>query len=326
MNYIIFDLEWNQCPSGKENENKRLPFEIIEIGAVKLNDKLEYVEEFHQLVNPTVYNELHRITRDIIMLDMKDLKKGKIFKDAVTDFFEWCESGGEYIFASWGSMDLTELQRNCKFFRINHSFAKPLIYYDIQKLYSIDSSDGKTRVSLETAIDELELVKDIPFHSALSDAVYTSKVMQALHFEQVKQYSSIDTYVIPKNSEEEFTLNYGNYTKFVSHGYPDKDVIMSDGKILSTRCVICDKKVRRRIRWFSTNQKMYYCLAQCEKHGYIKGKIKIRKTENNQFFVTKVLKLTDEAGADTIREKQRIARNKRRERRHREKLRHESEM
>ena len=38
MNYIVFDLEWNQCPYGKGKENKRLPFEIIEIGAVKLNE------------------------------------------------------------------------------------------------------------------------------------------------------------------------------------------------------------------------------------------------------------------------------------------------
>ena len=38
MNYIVFDLEWNQCPYGKEKENKKLPFEIIEIGAVKLDE------------------------------------------------------------------------------------------------------------------------------------------------------------------------------------------------------------------------------------------------------------------------------------------------
>ena len=35
MNYIVFDLEWNQNPSGKKTRNDRLPFEIIEIGAVK---------------------------------------------------------------------------------------------------------------------------------------------------------------------------------------------------------------------------------------------------------------------------------------------------
>ena len=29
MNYIVFDLEWNQCPYGKGQENERIPFEII---------------------------------------------------------------------------------------------------------------------------------------------------------------------------------------------------------------------------------------------------------------------------------------------------------
>ena len=39
MNYIIFDLEWNQCCGGRDMENPRMPFEIIEIGAVKLDKK-----------------------------------------------------------------------------------------------------------------------------------------------------------------------------------------------------------------------------------------------------------------------------------------------
>ena len=31
MNYIVFDLEWNQCPYGKDQENERIPFEILEM-------------------------------------------------------------------------------------------------------------------------------------------------------------------------------------------------------------------------------------------------------------------------------------------------------
>ena len=37
MNYIVLDLEWNQSSSGEEEVVKVLPFEIIEIGAIKLN-------------------------------------------------------------------------------------------------------------------------------------------------------------------------------------------------------------------------------------------------------------------------------------------------
>ena len=41
MNYIILDLEWNQGNEQKEKQLKELPFEIIEIGAVKLNSRME---------------------------------------------------------------------------------------------------------------------------------------------------------------------------------------------------------------------------------------------------------------------------------------------
>ena len=38
MNYVIMDLEWNQSSTGEEEVSKILPFEIIEIFAIKLND------------------------------------------------------------------------------------------------------------------------------------------------------------------------------------------------------------------------------------------------------------------------------------------------
>ena len=44
MNYIVFDLEWNQPADGKKNSERKLLFEIIEIGAVKLNEKREIIK------------------------------------------------------------------------------------------------------------------------------------------------------------------------------------------------------------------------------------------------------------------------------------------
>ena len=43
MNYIVFDLEWNQSHIGQAGEHPRMPFEIIEIGAFKLNKKYETI-------------------------------------------------------------------------------------------------------------------------------------------------------------------------------------------------------------------------------------------------------------------------------------------
>ena len=88
MNYIILDLEWNQCPSGKKNENKDLKFEIIEIGAVKVDDNRQYVSEFHEFVSPTVYRALHKITKDMTKLTISELDKSDKFNEAATRFFD----------------------------------------------------------------------------------------------------------------------------------------------------------------------------------------------------------------------------------------------
>ena len=52
MNYIVLDLEWNQSNTGDEEEVKQIPFEIIDFGAIKLNNRDEMIDEFNQLVKP----------------------------------------------------------------------------------------------------------------------------------------------------------------------------------------------------------------------------------------------------------------------------------
>ena len=113
MNYIVFDLEWNQSPIGQAGEHPRMPFEIIEIGAVKVNDKLEIVDEFRRLIRPKLYPTLHKYIRDILSYDEKELKKnGVSFKQACTEFLEWSGSPDSYIFCTWGPSDLHYLQTN----------------------------------------------------------------------------------------------------------------------------------------------------------------------------------------------------------------------
>ena len=136
MHYIILDLEWNQSPHGKESGNKLIPFEIIEIGAVKLDEKLNVVDTFSSLVYPVVYKELHYIIKDLTGFTMKKLKKGKPFTEVAGNFMKWC--GDDYIFCTWGSLDITELQRNLSYYRLPLPKA-PVYYYDLQKVFNIHS-------------------------------------------------------------------------------------------------------------------------------------------------------------------------------------------
>ena len=87
MNYIVFDLEWNQCPYGKERENGRLPFEILEIGAVKLDENRKIVDSFQEVIKPAVYKKLHFRTREILDLDARALNRGCPFSKGSEEIF-----------------------------------------------------------------------------------------------------------------------------------------------------------------------------------------------------------------------------------------------
>ena len=88
-NYIIFDLEWNQGEAPVTVDGKTLSFEIVEIGAVKLNEEKKKVGEFSRLIKPQIHKQMHKITGKLIHLTMEDLENGVSFQEAATDFLDW---------------------------------------------------------------------------------------------------------------------------------------------------------------------------------------------------------------------------------------------
>ena len=311
--YIVFDLEWNQSSRGKEEVADQLPFEIFEIGAVKLNDKFEMTDQFCRLIRPQVYTKMHWMIQEVTHVEMEELQEnGMDFVDASREFFEWC--GPDAVFCTWGPMDLTELQRNMDFYQMENPFPKPLLFFDVQKLYGLASGDGK-RISLDTAVEESKIAKERPFHRAMDDAWYTAQVMKTLDWERWSAFCSVDYHRLPEDRSEEIRMTFPGYFKYVSRVFSSKEDAMKDKTVTSMNCYACGRALRKKIRWFTANQKTYFALALCPEHGYLKGKIRMKKadkkSEEEQVFVIKTLKLTDEAGAELIAQRRDEMRKKR---------------
>lgn len=311
LNIIVLDLEWNQSPYGKGTSKRELPFEIVEIGAVKLDADGNEIGRFSEKVCPQVYRRLHHITAGILNVTMEELQKADHFSDVADRFFEWC--GTEYRFATWGVMDLTELQRNCDYFSVPVVLEKPLFYYDIQKIHSIYTK-GNCQ-TLESVIEGFQIEKDEPFHQALSDAVYTAKIMKCLPKDMLDTYISVDYHQNPKNRKEEIELKYPKASLFVSMEYENKEAAMLDKKLKSLPCVICGRRIKKKIRWFSDSSSHFYCLGLCSEDGYLMGKINLKKTLEGRVFGVKNICLVDEERAGRLREKKEQLRKRRREKR-----------
>lgn len=301
MNYIIMDLEWNQSSTGQKEVSKVLPFEIIEIGAIKLNNDRKMIDEFSELVKPQVYHEMHRVTRKLIHLQMEQLEQGRPFTEVMRQFREWC--GDDYIFCTWGPLDLTELQRNIRYYKQEPLADGPIKFLDVQKLFSIAYEDQKSRRTLEYAIDHLAVEKDIPFHRAFSDAYYTAKILTMMDESVLANYS-FDVFHLPQDKESEIHVTFDTYAKYISRAFADKAQVLEDKTVMGTRCYLCDKGLRKKIRWFSPNGKHYYSVSYCDRHGYMKAKIRIRKAEDGAAYVVKTSKFITEAEIAAIRDKQ----------------------
>lgn len=309
--YIVFDLEWNQSPSGRDGAIDRLPFEIIEIGAVKLDENFQVISQFHELIKPRVYKQIHFKISEIIHMDMKQLKEtGKPFEQVMEEFICWC--GEDVRFCTWGPMDLTELQRNMMYYGMEIPFEFPLLFYDVQKLYSRLTGDAQKK-SLDQAVEELGIEMERPFHQAMDDAYYTAMVMGKMEFDKVREYLSMDYYQLPEIRKEEVYLTFPEYRKYVSRTFDSKEEALADKKVMEITCRFCKKALRKKIRWFPTNQKTYWCLASCPEHGFVRGKIRVKKSDDGSVFAVKTMKETGEEGALYVQQKKEEMRIKRKE-------------
>lgn len=300
MNYIVIDLEWNQCPIG-EAEKGNFPFEIIEIGAVKLDENKEIIDSFHELICPQVYSHIHPKTNEIIHIDISELEQGAPFPDVMERFFKWC--GVNYCFATWGTSDLMELQRNMEYYELKPIAESPFVFYDVQKLFSIYTEGRKNPRTLEYAVDYWQIEKNSAFHRAIWDAEYTARVLQKIDKETIDNYYSIDYYHHPKTKEDEVYVIYENYSKRISCEYNTKEELMEDKDLKYMVCCQCGRRAGRKVRWFSNNTKNYNCLAYCREHGYLKGRMRVYKTKEGKSFAIKIVKLISEEKAELIKER-----------------------
>ena len=53
------------------------------------------------------------------------------------------------------------------------------------------------------------------------------------------------------------------------------------------------------------NSKHYYCVSMCKKHGFIKCKNRIRKSESGKIYVVKTMKKISDEEKDILMEKYR---------------------
>ncbi|MCD2348647.1 3'-5' exonuclease [Clostridium guangxiense] len=189
MNYIIYDLEFNQkyldSTEVQSSNSLNLPFEIIQIGALKLNENFETVSKFNALIKPTVYPSIHPYVESLTKINNDKVSSCKSFVPVYEDFLKFIDKD-ETILCVWGTGDIKELLRNINFYNLSTS-SIPKLCIDIQKYASkYLNTPNKSRVGLKTAVELLNIQDNAEFHDAFNDAYYTAEVFKHIYDDAIK--------------------------------------------------------------------------------------------------------------------------------------------
>jgi len=299
VHYILMDLEWNQplshLSAQYRKHGKQLMFDIIQIGAVKLNDQHQFIGSFNQFIQPGLYRKLHpRITR-ITGIHQEDLRGAPEFKAALERFVAWC--GEDFALITWGCDDISVFQQNLDFYLKDQRQMPPV--YDLQRLFGMRvGSDTKNRAGLQKAMKALNISSssEHPFHSAVDDAYYTAKVFQRLENpEEVLQFPQTVRELVPakaSSKEQSDDLRFTSLKQALA-SRPAKE----------PNCPVCGRRLNVPEGYVPMRDDVWRALADCPDHGLVFVDLMLEVTRDGQRKIKRRATLSDQQNPAYIKTK-----------------------
>ena len=173
MNYLVVDFEFTfyKRPVGRP---RAFFAEIIEIGAVKLDENLNECGKLQNFVKPHFFPKHAKDAMDFCMITDADMKKAITFPAMLEKMSEMYEAGNT-LFVAWGDSDYKVLAEGCS----RHKLENPVLqadYLDLAEAYKLWRGEENTP-GLKTAITEMDVTADGLAHTAFDDAYNTGKVL-----------------------------------------------------------------------------------------------------------------------------------------------------
>lgn len=285
MNYIVFDMEWNQPVSKKSYPYTKigalLSNEIIQIGAYKLDDNFEIKGSFSRFIRPQFYKKMNRNVLKITEIDEEKILDGDDFIDVLHDFKDWC--GDEFCFFTWGMDDASVLRQNIKFYSLEEGWIKK--WYNLQTIFSKEAFGNSAQRSLALAMEHFKIEKSEGrrLHDALNDAYYTVLVFQKLDIKKgLENYTHPSDYVL---------LSCGMNEKKVGT-YKTKALAFDDRRVSCVSCPLCGEELECVVPWFNNNTR-YNFIGACRKHGEFVSRIRFEKNSYDMLNVFRNVKKSD---------------------------------
>lgn len=283
MNYILLDLEWNQAyyeqsQAVQKRLNCRLRGEVIQIGAVKMNEQRRIIGSFSVIVRPRFFRRIHRHVAQLTGITQAMIDMGSPLEEASERFRRWC--GEDAVLLTWGPDDVPMFTDNLRAHGLPTDWVPPV--YDLQIIYNRQTDGSSKQRSLEYAMEQFGIEQHLPAHDALNDAYFTALVAAKMDVARgIREYDD----------------RQGKYLDMVVFGHADvgekgfatPDDVLRDDKVACPVCPVCGKPLDKTGRLLHAKGQKYTQLLTCSKDGRIMMTLRLTRNLDETFRAKRML-------------------------------------
>ncbi len=175
MVHVVLDLEMNPINRSEKEIRKRLTDEVIEIGAVKLDEKFEQVSEFQCYVKPQ-FSEITKHITKLTSITNETVADKKNFVVEFNNFMDWIGTKDVTLY-SWSTSDMNQFKSECSYKMPGFDVVWLESHWiDLQKEFD-DKIGLHNSLALKHAVGAMNRNFEGTAHTALADAENTAAIL-----------------------------------------------------------------------------------------------------------------------------------------------------
>lgn len=278
MHYVILDMEWD---SAYHKVHKRFVNQILQIGAVKLDENFNIADIFDVTVKSDISKRVSRRFIELTGITKEMMLDGIPLSDAVNKYNNWL--GEDTVTITWSNSDLYTIAENEKYLLNNLNF-KMDKYLDLQKFIQGElrllGHEIKSQISLSNAAELLGITTEgYDLHTAKDDSLLCAALLKKRYNE-----SAFDNLIKDTSNPEFYSQLY--FKPYYISRINDELV---DKKTLEFYCEKCESKMKRLTKWRHHNNwfNANFVCSDCGKK-YI-CRVSYKKTYDNLIVKRRVL-------------------------------------
>lgn len=175
MKHVVVDLEMNPVSREFREVRRKLNEEVIEIGAVRLDENFQQEAEFQCYVKPE-YGPIKKHITSLTGITQAMVADKKTYAACFQDFVDWVGEEETKIY-SWSMSDIKQLRSECCYklpdFDIEWLNAR---WVDLQQEFD-DRLGLHNSLALKHALGAMDHKFEGTQHTALADAINTSAIL-----------------------------------------------------------------------------------------------------------------------------------------------------